>query len=47
MSLDLLDAFLAHARTAEGADGEALRRHLASPLDLEAFLALEIGRAHV
>lgn len=40
MSLDLLDAFLAHARTAEGAEGEALRRDLASPLDLEAFLAL-------
>jgi len=40
MSLDQLDAFLAHARTADGDDGETLRRELASPLDLEAFLAL-------
>jgi len=46
MSLQQLDAFLAHARTAAGADGEALRRDLASPLDLEAFLALALRHGY-
>lgn len=46
MSLDQLDAFLAHARTAAGDEGEALRTALAAPLDLEAFLALALRHGY-